>query len=356
VSAPSTTCCPRCNEAGTTVKPITLESLLTEDAQGRLQEARYRFCETSTCETVYFPEDGSEVFEKSDLTVRVGIKEVESPRPVCYCFDHSVEEIEGQLGATGETDVLADIEARMQEACWCETKSPQGRCCLGLVTRVVREARAALGQAPGAGAPPPRRPRAERTLGAAALLAALAASACCWLPLGLAALGLSGAAASTYLLQLRPQLLLATAALLAAAFLLARRPAGVTGCCGPEPGSCEPGGAVSAPRRWLWVTGALALALASFPSYSGALVPAVSLPSVSPGSRSWVLEVRGMTCAGCAAHVRSTLEAVPGVEGAVVHYEARNAEVVATSAVSRQALAEALEAAGYSSGPAPTSP
>lgn len=69
--------CPACGEAGTTVKPITLDSLLGDEAKERLHETPYRFCSTPTCGTVYFPEDGSDTFGKPDLEVRVGIKETE---------------------------------------------------------------------------------------------------------------------------------------------------------------------------------------------------------------------------------------------------------------------------------------
>src|SRR5690606_25181088 len=114
--------CPGCDETGTTVKPVTLESLLVDEARFRVRETRYRFCETAKCETVYFPEDGSCSFGKTDLTVPVGIKETVGPRLVCYCFDHTIEEIRGQVEATGESDVLEDIRTRMADACWCETK------------------------------------------------------------------------------------------------------------------------------------------------------------------------------------------------------------------------------------------
>jgi hypothetical protein len=133
--------CPGCQETGERVKAITLQSLLLDKARERIRDTAYRFCTNATCETVYFPEDHSEAFSKSDLRVRVGFKEKEAPRPLCYCFDHSVEEIEAELQATGSCTIIEDIKDRMKSGCWCETRSPQGRCCLGLVRRSIEAAR-----------------------------------------------------------------------------------------------------------------------------------------------------------------------------------------------------------------------
>jgi NAD(P)H-nitrite reductase large subunit len=75
---------------------------------------------------------------RGDLTVRVGIKERNGPRHVCYCFNHTIEEIEEEVRRSGTTTVLDDIKTRMKTACWCETKSPQGSCCLASVTKCKR--------------------------------------------------------------------------------------------------------------------------------------------------------------------------------------------------------------------------
>ena len=133
--------CPACDSKGKKVKRVTLESLLTPDAALRIGEGQYRFCDAIGCETVYFGDNGT-TFAKSDLTVRVGVKERTAPRHVCYCFDHTIEEINAEVEETGRGTVLDDIKARMETACWCETKSPQGSCCLGTVGKYVKQAMA----------------------------------------------------------------------------------------------------------------------------------------------------------------------------------------------------------------------
>jgi hypothetical protein len=109
--------------------------------QKRMTEGRYRFCASQGCQVVYFAEDGSHVFKQPELTVRVGVKETEAPRPICYCFGHTIEDMEGQIRQTGRTTVPEDIRARLDtEGCHCEVTNPQGSCCLGVVLSVAEEA------------------------------------------------------------------------------------------------------------------------------------------------------------------------------------------------------------------------
>jgi len=93
--------CPVSGTKGKLVKTVTLRSLLKEEHQERITQGRYRFCDAQGCDVVYFAEDGSHVFTKADLKVRVGVKETDAPRPICYCFNHTVEEIFDEIQRTG---------------------------------------------------------------------------------------------------------------------------------------------------------------------------------------------------------------------------------------------------------------
>ncbi len=142
--------CPACGVAGKRVKTITLRSLLRAEKQAEIGEGQYFFCGSTGCNMVYFTEEGSRTFSIVDLTVRVGIKESILPRPVCYCFDHSIEEIFDEVERTGRSTVTADIRRRIAEdGCSCETKNPQGTCCLGTVQSVVQAALARFGSEEG---------------------------------------------------------------------------------------------------------------------------------------------------------------------------------------------------------------
>lgn len=138
--------CPACGAEGKKVKTTTLRSLLRPEKQALIGDSHYFFCGSMGCETVYFSNEGSRTFSTLDMTVRVGIKESAPPRPVCYCFGHSMEKIFDEVERTGKSTVIADIKRRMaEEGCSCETNNPQGACCLGTVEGVVRGAYARLG-------------------------------------------------------------------------------------------------------------------------------------------------------------------------------------------------------------------
>lgn len=133
--------CPACGAEGKRVKTTTLRSLLRPEKQALISDNDYFFCGSMGCETVYFTKEESRTFSTSDLTVRVGIKEFAPPRPVCYCFGHSMEEILSEVERTGKSTVTANIRRRMaEEKCSCETKNPQGSCCIGTVEGLVQAA------------------------------------------------------------------------------------------------------------------------------------------------------------------------------------------------------------------------
>jgi copper chaperone CopZ len=59
------------------------------------------------------------------------------------------------------------------------------------------------------------------------------------------------------------------------------------------------------------------------------------------------LHIDGMKCEGCAAAVTEALESVPGVESAEVSLDDGSARVAAGGTVAMEALARAVESAGY---------
>ncbi|OHC44592.1 MAG: copper-translocating P-type ATPase [Rhodobacteraceae bacterium GWE1_64_9] len=65
-----------------------------------------------------------------------------------------------------------------------------------------------------------------------------------------------------------------------------------------------------------------------------------------PGTDRMMIDVEGMTCASCVAHVERALKAVPGVETASVNLATQRAEITGV-ALDRPALVQAVEDAGY---------
>jgi Zn finger protein HypA/HybF involved in hydrogenase expression len=134
--------CPECGGKGKKVKPITMESLLTDEAKVRMSRANgFRFCLTSTCEVAYFHPETDERFRVEDVRVRIGRKEAEAPRPVCYCFDHTREEIEADVARSGASEIPETIRSACERGLSrCEETNPQGSCCLGDVRKALKEA------------------------------------------------------------------------------------------------------------------------------------------------------------------------------------------------------------------------
>lgn len=72
--------------------------------------------------------------------------------------------------------------------------------------------------------------------------------------------------------------------------------------------------------------------------------------TLSP-SRDIELSIGGMTCASCVARVEKVLGRVPGVQAASVNLALERAHVTVSGEVGLEALAAAVERAGYSAVP-----
>ena len=81
--------CQRCGEKGRRVLRETMESLLEPLALERMADGPYFFDRTPSCDVVYFSNEAQSVFLEDELSVRVGLKQTESPIALCYCFGHT---------------------------------------------------------------------------------------------------------------------------------------------------------------------------------------------------------------------------------------------------------------------------
>lgn len=139
--------CPSSGKTGLKVDLITLKALLTGPALRRLDGKQYRFCPSAECSVVYFDNQAGSVFERKDLTVKVGQKETLDPIPICYCFNLTAEDIRRELAAQGRTDIPAFITKEIKAGhCACEVRNPQGTCCLGNVAKAAKRIRAELAE------------------------------------------------------------------------------------------------------------------------------------------------------------------------------------------------------------------
>ena len=145
VAPPSVMACPRCGSRSKQVETLTVKSLVRHLPFG-MAPAQYYFCEAPGCDVVYFPSNpDAPSFRRPDLWVRVGVKEMQDPIPVCYCFGISRHNIWEEIEQTGKSTLAERIKAEVKAGnCACEVKNPSGKCCLGDVIRASKGAAPAL--------------------------------------------------------------------------------------------------------------------------------------------------------------------------------------------------------------------
>lgn len=132
--------CPQCGSKSKKVSTLTIRYMVKGEFQTEVDEkASYRFCLSPTCSVVYFAENKRLILTKDHLSRRVTIKESHDPIPICYCFNFFRHDVEEQIKATGKTTISEFISAQVKAGnCLCERTNPQGTCCLGNVSFVVK--------------------------------------------------------------------------------------------------------------------------------------------------------------------------------------------------------------------------
>lgn len=211
----------------------------------------------------------------------------------------------------------------------------------------------------------PRTDRAGLVTQVSALISAVLASTCCWLPLLLLAFGVSGGAMAGTFEAWRPVLLPVTFALLGVAFYFTyRKPktaiagTGADCCAMPaanagEESCCPTGNAKGLTlkkvnKAMLWVVTAFVLAFAFFPNYVGYLFGSGDTLAARDDLDKVAVAIEGMTCEACAVNIEDSLRKVPGVVATEVNYQRHEALIgVAKDAQPpREAILAAIDGAG----------
>lgn len=184
-----------------------------------------------------------------------------------------------------------------------------------------------------------------------ATVAAVAASACCWIPalLGAGAAGSLGISAA--LAPLWPYLLTLTGLFLAGGFWMVYRR--------PKADCCDAGGCAipaAAKRRKInigvmWVVATFAVAMSAYPKIlaASASARAKSSPASSvPAEATLVFKVDGMDCEGCASPIKTEVEKVPGVLSASINFSRKSLKVNESHrGPDTKAILEAVRRAGF---------
>ena len=140
VKIESDSVCPICNNKAKNVKTITLKSFLKPTALETLNaNVNHYFCSSKECDVVYFDTD-NKTYLKSDIQVAVHQKDDDVATPICYCFDWTKEKIEKYVKQDLSPKPIEHIKENIKEnRCGCEVNNPQGSCCLGNVTKFIRQ-------------------------------------------------------------------------------------------------------------------------------------------------------------------------------------------------------------------------
>ncbi len=191
-----------------------------------------------------------------------------------------------------------------------------------------------------------------------AVFAAIASSLCCVLPFVAVVFGLGAFGAASAFETSRPYLLALAFAALAFNFyrVYFRREA----CAEGQSCATKPVNKIN--QLFLWAGVLVILTFAFAPYYTGYLAAAVSKPQQpstdttmpasaemeSQASKTVVIDVEGMTCEGCAAHINETLKKLNGVVSAEADYPKKNVKVVFNpKQITLAQIKKAIDEIGY---------
>lgn len=193
-----------------------------------------------------------------------------------------------------------------------------------------------------------RAARVRRVSLVGAIVAAVAASACCLVPAGLALVGVSGVGFAVAMEPYRHVFLGLTAIALSIGFYVTYRTPPVTtaiacDCERPRPRAAR------AARAILWSSAVVAVLLAVYPSLAaiGARTEATGTTPIA-GSVTKTIRIDGMTCEGCSAGIVDALVDVEGVSES--HVDFAHGQAVVTydpSRATRERIVAAVERLGY---------
>jgi len=185
--------------------------------------------------------------------------------------------------------------------------------------------------------------KSGKTTKLGALLVAVGASACCWLPLLLVSLGVGATGVGAVFETLRPYLMAATVLLLGAAFYFTYRRK--TACA--TDGACTTTGPSGRAKAMLWGVTAIAAVSFAFPYWSASRLADANADETALGAPVLDSPVYGMTCAACAVNIHAAVSAVPGVSAVKVDENPGRVRVWTESTIESAAVYEAIRSLGY---------
>lgn len=133
--------CPHCGKSGSNVDAITVKSQLKKEARANMKLGldAFNFCSNTKCDTVYYSDDGSEIFSQSDVKSKITIKNDDPKTPLCYCRKLLKENVIKMI-KNSEPDIAKKVKAIVSEGkSFCEKSNPKGRCCTEDIASFLKE-------------------------------------------------------------------------------------------------------------------------------------------------------------------------------------------------------------------------
>ena len=352
--------CPLCGKKGKAVTQVTIESLVKNDLiKGLQSHVGFQFCKERECRIAYYNSETNEKINKEGLTVSVGQKETCPKRLLCYCFNHSAKDLEEDFIKNNESTIFNEIKDQCKAGKdKCEENNPQGSCCLGNVSAVIKEAEKKTGKEINAISDccsTKRKPDIKNVkdnkgiiFAVGAVIAALLSSACCWLPLVLLFFGASAAGISGFFEEYRFLFLTTTVVALAAGFYLLyfrEKCTSESECEAPNP-KMEKINKLS-----LWILTVFVGLIAFFPNYLSAFISDANNDSLINSEKYKIstISVSGMTCEACTVSLEATLKGIPGIKVVSVDYKSGSATVGVDKSeeIPLKEISDSIKALGY---------
>lgn len=124
---PAKAVCPINGQRYAQVNRRTVLHQVRQPWQRTLSAQQYYFCDDPNCEVVYFG-DNQQVFMQHDMRQTIGQKSITSDKPVCYCFDIRLVDLQTDNDQMRLKTFVT--EQTRSSACDCEIRNPSGKCCL----------------------------------------------------------------------------------------------------------------------------------------------------------------------------------------------------------------------------------
>ena len=129
--------CPECKNLSQKISQETIQSQTNFSFQPS-QDAWF-FCKTQHCSVVYFSSSEIKPIYLDSLKETPFPKSTNPNRLVCFCFHHSVQEILDDVLHNSVSTIKEDIiEACRKDLSDCLHMNPEGRCCLGNISMLLK--------------------------------------------------------------------------------------------------------------------------------------------------------------------------------------------------------------------------